>query len=437
MKTRHEGFSLKASRSFLNPISSTLLIALAFTLSSLETVVAANTSLHIHDRDPRESSNLTPALASLADLEKLNIPIHAKDEVSQVGLAILSEDMKFKLQELSHAQGKCGGFEALPEDESFINSLHELRNITLRTKNWQRIPWHPMQSKEPQSAIVDALAMIQETNLHETVTWLSSFKNRNEKDPKGSEHIYQMKLQIEQMLQSYPSPWSVDIISHNRTKQKSLRVRLEGKSRPQEVIVMGGHHDSINHSWSGDRTLAPGADDNASGSANLLEIVRVLSDQNPLDRTVEIIWYAGEESGLLGSAEIAKEYKQSNIDVVAVLQLDMTLYPGTGEMTISNITDFTNPWLQEFLKQINEVYVGLKILDDKCGYGCSDHASWHRQGFPAVIPFEALSSQMNPKIHTAKDVISPALSFKHSAAIAKLALAFAMELGNSEIRPPK
>lgn len=381
------------------------------------------------------------ALASMADLKRLGVGFIMADPVSQVAFTYLTPQNELRLQLLSHTQGKCGGFEALPSNltpEYYRAQLAQLQAITLKNNSWLRIPWMPLQNQIKKPEIVQTLSMINESNLRDTVLWMSSFKNRHEKNPEGNAHIYQLKTKVESWLRRRTQGrWTVDLISHSSTPQKSLRVRFIGSKRPNEIIVLGGHHDSINHSWSGNRDVAPGADDNASGSANLLEIVRVLMQSPPLERTVEIMWYAGEEAGLLGSAEIAKAYKAAKADVVGVVQMDMTLFPGSGEMTIVNITDNTHPWLQALMKQLNEVYLGLRVLDDRCGYGCSDHASWTRQGFPTVLPFEAKSSQMNSNIHSAKDVVTPALSFKHSAAIAKLSLAIALELGNSDIRPPK
>ena len=153
-------------------------------------------------------------------------------------------------------------------------------------------------------------------------------------------------------------------------------------------------------------------------------------------RTVEFFWYAGEESGLLGSAEIAKQYKADKKDVVAVLQLDMTLFPGSGELVIGSMTDFTSSWLRDYLKAANETYIHARIVDDKCGYGCSDHASWNRQGYPALMPFEATFRKSNKNIHTTRDVISPESNFKHSAAYTKIALVMGMDLANSTARQP-
>lgn len=383
-----------------------------------------------------EDFKTKPVLASLQDLKMLRIPILAQDEVSQVGYAMITPLMQQRLQAQSHFQGKCAGFEVLDEKETkdisvTLKSLSQLRSLVLRD---QEIQFGPLKTLEisKNEDIAFAVSLVQENNLKETVNWLSSFKNRYEKASTANDHVMQMKTKLEEMLRPLKmTPWTVDLISHQSTGQKSIRVSIRGATKPDEIVVLGGHLDSINQSgWGSAGEVAPGADDNASGSANILETMRVFIEQNQAQRTVEFFWYAGEESGLLGSAEIAKSYKEQKKNVVAVMQLDMTLFPGTGEMTISSMTDFTTPWLRETMAQLNNQYVGLKIFEDQCGYGCSDHASWYRQGFPTVIPFEAKMNDMNKNIHTTKDIVTPQLSFKHSAAITRLALAYVLEVSN-------
>ena len=146
------------------------------------------------------------------------------------------------------------------------------------------------------------------------------------------------------------------------------------------------------------------------------------------ERTVEFYWYAGEESGLLGSAEIAQTAKRDGKNIKAVLQLDMTLYPGNGANTIASMSDFTAPWLRDYMNQINKTYINANILDDKCGYGCSDHASWHRQGFATLFPTEATFNSVFQQIHTDKDVVSSVMSFDHALIFSKIALVFTIDL---------
>jgi leucyl aminopeptidase len=92
--------------------------------------------------------------------------------------------------------------------------------------------------------------------------------------------------------------------------------------------------------------------------------------------------------------------------------------------------------MRNFLVEINRHYVGATIHEDKCGYGCSDHASWFRRGYPAVMPFEAAFDDMNRNIHTTSDVIDSRSDFEHAASFSKLAIAMAVELGNTTERPP-
>lgn len=398
--------------------------------------VASSASAHVV---PLENFQTKPILADLKDLRALNIPVLAKDEFVGVGYAVVTPLMQQRIQERAHSVGKCGGFEDLSGDvmlqsQGFDHLLTSMAKIKEKNDLYERAPFKIL-AMNKDAKIESALNEVKEENLRSYVQWLSSFPNRFNKDSQPNKHIVEMKQRLEAMLANATIPYEVSEISHSSTKQNSLRVRLIGSQRPQEIIVLGGHLDSINQSWGGG-TQAPGADDNASGSANLIEALRILMDKEQPKRTIEFFWYAGEESGLLGSAEIAKQYKAEKKDVVAVLQLDMTLFPGSGEFTIGSMTDFTSSWLRDYLKAMNDTYLHARVIDDQCGYGCSDHASWNRQGYPALMPFEASFRGSNKNIHTSKDVISPDSNFRHSAVYTKIALVMAMDLGNSQERQP-
>ncbi|WP_413943555.1 M20/M25/M40 family metallo-hydrolase [Bdellovibrio sp. HCB-162] len=398
--------------------------------------VASNAMAHVPSLENFETK---PILADLKDLRALNIPVLAKDESVEVGYAIVTPLMQQRIQERAHSVGKCGGFEDLSTDvmlqsNGFDKMLNEMAKIKEKNDLYERAPFKIL-SLEKNAGIEAALSEVSENNLRSYVQWLSAFPNRYNRDSQPNKHVVEMKQRLEAMLSNATIPYEISEITHSSTQQNSLRVRLVGSARPNEIIVLGGHLDSINQSWGGGKA-APGADDNASGSANLIEALRILMNKTQPERTVEFFWYAGEESGLLGSAEIAKQYKAEKKDVVAVLQLDMTLFPGSGELVIGSMTDFTSAWLRDYLKAMNDTYLHARIVDDKCGYGCSDHASWNRQGYAALMPFEATFRASNQKIHTANDIISPDSNFKHSAVYTKIALVMAMDLANSQARQP-
>jgi leucyl aminopeptidase len=220
----------------------------------------------------------------------------------------------------------------------------------------------------------------------------------------------------------------VDLFSHS-WEQPSVIASIAGQGpHKNEIVVIGGHEDSINQSAFGSREMtAPGADDNASGVATVLEVFRVLlqSGFKP-DRTLMFMTYAGEEVGLLGSQDIANRFRNEGKSVVAVMQLDMTGFPGAGNQVVF-MTDNVSPELTKFSQKLMDTYVRVRWSTDRCGYACSDHASWNRAGFSAVMPFEATMSTDNKDIHTTRDLIGK-LDFNHGLAFMKLGLAFMSEL---------
>jgi bacterial leucyl aminopeptidase len=415
---------------------------LASTPESLAHATHGHTSDFKKRTQVRTEFHLTPVLADVEILQAVNAKILATEDLTRVGFAELSEDQMTLLSEISHARGACAGFEALPYGPGKIepNGLlithvfGQLAEQEIKNRKF-RASTHLFSTLNFRTEIAQALEEVSEPNLRSVVEFLSAYETRDHRSKNANAPIEALRNHIAQVLQNSRIPFQLELVPHNSTKQSSIRVTLPGRLRPNEIIVLGGHVDSTNQDWFGPK-LAPGADDNASGSSNLVEALRILVQQQQPERTIELMWYAGEEGGLLGSAEIARDYKARNRDVIGVLQLDMTFFPGDGEFVIGSMTDFTSAWLRSYLESLNGLYIKARIIDDKCGYGCSDHASWHRQGFPALMPSEATFKKMNRKLHTANDVIDSAASFRHSAIFTKIAIAIAMDLGNSQMRQP-
>ncbi|HVK59920.1 MAG TPA: M28 family peptidase [Bdellovibrionales bacterium] len=399
------------------------------------TFVAANATALTTPSAPA----VTPVLADVDSLRKIGAEVLATHEETNVGYAKLSQTQQEALSALNHEAGRCGGFEALPYSADLepmspvlTHVFGQLSERELKNRQFENSSQF-MSMVEPKSEIQKAVDDVSEDNLRATVQFMSSYNDRTYNGASPNTAVDALKTRIEETVKNSPLGVTVEFVNHTGIRQKSIRARIEGSTRPNEIVVMGGHLDSINQSWMGDKR-APGADDNASGSSNILEALRIISQQARPERTIEFFWYAGEEGGLLGSAEIARTYKAEKKDVVAVLQLDMTLFPGDGEFTLGSMTDFTSAWLRSYVENINGIYTKARIVNDKCGYGCSDHASWNRQGYPAVMPFEATFNGMNHNLHTAKDVIDANSNFRHSAMFSKLAIAMALDLGNSTLR---
>ncbi len=264
--------------------------------------------------------------------------------------------------------------------------------------------------------------------LQETVTKLSSFRTRYCRSESGLSAATWIRDQFATLGRNRTDT-SVSFFQH-KIKQPSVVARIEGYGpKASELIVLGAHADSIAASFGIPlpNLPAPGADDNASGVATIIEVFRVLTraDFRP-QRTIEFIAYAGEEVGLIGSQAIAQAYRAQGKNVVAVLQLDMTMFPGPVP-EIALISDHVYAPLTQFLGMLLDRYVRIPWKMTECGYACSDHASWTEAGFSAAYPFEALGDRYNPNIHTENDT-TEFLDPSFGMHFARLALAFAVEL---------
>ncbi|MEO5667755.1 MAG: M28 family peptidase [Bdellovibrionota bacterium] len=383
----------------------------------------------------------TPAIVSSEILDLLGIPAEKSDKALGLSYAELRPEQAAAIGHYMHANGRCGGFEALAasieSDAAFAELMQPLKKA--ETSRALFATHLTSLNAAPVVARQDLLQAFDDVSAEKQQAWvqfLSSFPSRYHNTSDPNVHVRAIQARLEEIAKTSKLPITIELISHQRTPQKSIRARILGSKRPTEIVVIGGHLDSIS-GWFG-REAAPGADDNASGSANILESFRLLSQMAQPDRTIEFYWYAAEEIGLVGSAEIARDAKAANKDIVGALQLDMTLHPGDGPFTLASMEDFTSPWLRDLLVQINSAYaLGAKIVGDKCNYGCSDHASWYQNGYPTVMPFESSFDNMNHEIHTPRDVINSASNFQHSALFTKIAMAFAWELANSDRREPK
>lgn len=365
-------------------------------------------------------------------LNQAQIPVITKNDNIRVGYAKINFKQMQNIRELSHDVRSCSGFEVISQQDFTIRSaekqLNDLTALVKKEKNYKDLIYLYSTQVQPRPEITVALDQVQSNNIRDFVQWLSSFESRYARLKDPNQHVRQMYEKLNQLLKTSALKTELNFVEHNVTSQKSLQVRIIGKSKPNEVIVLGAHFDSIS-GWMGDGK-APGADDNASGSASIFEALRIMLMQPQPERTIEFYWYAGEELGLLGSAEIAKKAKAENKNIVGVLNFDMAMFPGDGENNITLMTDFTSARMNELAKAVNNTYLKVNVTEDECGYGCSDHASWFRSGYPTLMAAEAGFHSIFPDLHTPRDVISDKMSFTHAAIFSKLALAMAMELAS-------
>ncbi|MBK8204837.1 MAG: M20/M25/M40 family metallo-hydrolase [Bdellovibrionales bacterium] len=228
----------------------------------------------------------------------------------------------------------------------------------------------------------------------------------------------------------------VTLVSHQNTPQKSVEVLIGGTgANKSKFVVLGGHQDSINGQGSRNNpeAIAPGADDNASGVASLLEAFRIMMDGNYYpDATIAFYTYAAEEVGLVGSQEIARSYANASKSVLGVMQIDMAMYSSRGKPNILFINDFTSSALTKLASDLAKNYLGLTVNSMTCGYACSDHASWTKYGYPSFMPAEDDVEASIDRIHTANDLADSPMKEDYATKFSQLAVAFAVSIAGSK-----
>ncbi|KTC64589.1 aminopeptidase (plasmid) [Legionella adelaidensis] len=335
-----------------------------------------------------------PKIKELAEKEHCGLFVNASTKIPEVSLS----------EKKAHAQ-------------AFLKN-----NISPKFSENNYVLLHPKEVRE-------ALSHVVPDNIWVTVSELTQFTNRSSTQNNGKNTAFWLQEKIEKMVKESGrnDVSSFFVPTLGRYIQPSL-VTVIGKNNKAPAVIIGAHMDTLG---SLDSVRMPGADDDASGLASSMEAARVLlSSQLEFKRPIYIVWYAAEEMGLVGSQRVVQHFKQNHLPVYAVLQLDMTGYKkdeNSMDKTIWIFRDYTDLSLSNFVSKLIKNYINVPIGYSKCGYGCSDHFSWHEAGFPAAFPCETSFEDHNPYIHSASDKIDP-LDLEHMTNFSKLGIAFALEL---------
>lgn len=330
-------------------------------------------------------------------------------------------------------QHRCGGYFAFGtrvEAETFLRSERAAKALSQVMLAAYGI--------DNQATVEPWLSSVSEANIYNTITHLSGYQNRYFASPTGRSSAEWIRDTWSGLAGARSDVTTELVACANCSTQPSVVLTIQGAELPDEIVVLGGHLDSIIGGAAGSLSQrAPGADDDASGIATLTEVLRVaLSGGWRPRRTVKFMGYAAEEVGLRGSNAIAQSYRTANRNVVGVLQLDMTNYKSGDVPDMRILTDYSNADLKTFFAQLFDQYLaplGLTRGTYTCGYGCSDHASWTSAGYPSAMMFEGGSPSGHfPYIHTSNDTLANMEdSAQNSVKFARFGLAFLGEMAKT------
>ena len=181
-----------------------------------------------------------------------------------------------------------------------------------------------------------------------------------------------------------------------------------GTEFPDEYIVCGCHYDSFAYqSPQGE----PGADDNATGTAGIMEIARILKNY-PFKRSIIYCSFAAEECGLDGSSRYAQQCAQQGMDILGYFNIDMSGYLQSGSpMHIDLIHPTFAAPLANYYINVADIYSpGLPVTSyPNLPGGDSDHTSFNNFGYMGIFPFEDRNNH-SPHIHTTNDIIGPSVN---------------------------
>ncbi len=254
-------------------------------------------------------------------------------------------------------------------------------------------------------------------------------------DPQGDAGIPVALIKRSQAEDLMQQPQEVkltsELIEHKKNVDNVV-ARLSAKQRLAGSVLLGAHYDHLG--YGGEGSLAPesdephnGADDNASGTAALLEAARSLVERrDELKRDVVFVAFTAEESGLLGSSELARNPLPGLAPdgLVAMLNMDMVGRLRNNRVSILG-SDSAEEWDALIQPHCDELKIGCKLGGD--GYGPSDQTPFYAAGVPVLHFFTGAHDNYH---RPSDDVVY--LNASGGARIAQLVADIALDLTASE-----
>lgn len=290
----------------------------------------------------------------------------------------------------------------------------------------------PARLDEYDPAVAAILTRMSTAEITATLQRLQDFRTRHSPTDSCRAAGYYLRDRFQAM--GYPV--TMDFFNVNGFPAYNVIAEKTGTVRPNEIYIICGHYDSI----SGQAAIsAPGADDNGSGTAAVVEAARVLAAVD-CEATIRFIGWSGEEQGLIGSEHyVTNTVIPYNHDVRAVLNLDMIGYvsPAYPEWDANWYADQTVSFaLGQFVGNCVETYTTCTLhLIPTTGpqYG-SDHYFFAANGYPAVFDIDAQlwgAPDWNPYYHSPQDLIGT-LTLDYLTEMARGAVAALAELAGAE-----
>ena len=203
-----------------------------------------------------------------------------------------------------------------------------------------------------------------------------------------------------------------------------------GTLYPDTYVVCGCHFDSFSWQAMYGSGNAPGADDNATGVASVLESARIMT-QYEFEYSIIYCAYGCEEMGLYGSEAYASRCQEQGMDIIGYFNNDMNGYLYGDQIHIDCIYPNSVEPIGTYYMNVGEVYYPeLPIRHVNFNEGDSDHTSFNNHGYMGIYPFEDYENY-SPYIHTPNDLIGTSVnSFEMGQQYCQMNIACLAEIAN-------
>jgi hypothetical protein len=216
-------------------------------------------------------------------------------------------------------------------------------------------------------------------------------------------------------------------------KVKNVIAMLPGKTNPDEFIVVGAHYDHLGRGGrssllGGGNEIHNGADDNASGTAAVMELAERMGRRGGIDRSVLFVFFTCEEIGLLGSAHFVENSPVPLDKIVAMINLDMVGRVRDNKIMVGG--DGTAEAFAGMVASVDEASPlemktgsGVGGVVGRGGFGPSDHQSFAMKKIPVLFLF----SGMHPDYHRPGDDVEK-INFEGIARVVDVTEAWVREI---------
>lgn len=294
-----------------------------------------------------------------------------------------------------HAGVALAAVQPGPLPASSENHL-EVRNVP-----WNTVLIEPARPRASKSAVqpeIDAMVgSVSAAAIQKDIQKLTDFKTRNTLSEGYREAASWAEGEFKALgLKTSRVPFQIS----GRTAE-NVMAEMAGPAGSTDVYVIGAHLDSI--AFDGGSTSAPGADDNASGSACVIAIARAFAGKKP-NATLRFMLYGGEEEDLLGSTQyVASLSAEEKARIKGAFILDMTAFHRGAQRGLMLEGRAISRPLTDAVATAAARYTQLKVESTLEAWG-SDHIPFLDEGIPALLTFE-LDYPENGNQHSLKDTM--------------------------------